>query len=188
MPRALSWRIGLAFAILAVATWLAIGATLFFVLRGLHSDTTAATLTDVATPLAAQARQRFPAAGDIRTVLTDLRDQVQAGGYSLYIVTADGRLVTVEGDPAPTDTVRIQPAAGRGATFDGIYRNGAQSYVWVAVVLRNPAALGPRALVLATPDRSGGEALRDLIAALPAVVFSTAAPDGRAMVTSPARV
>src|SRR3954469_11149485 len=98
MPRALSWRIGLAFAILAVATWVAIGATLFFVLRGLHADATTATLNDVAAPLAAQARQRLTAAGDARTVLADLRDQVQAGGYGLEIITADGHTLVVDGD------------------------------------------------------------------------------------------
>jgi signal transduction histidine kinase len=171
MPRALSWRIGLAFAVLAVATWVAIGAALFFVIRGLHSDATAATLNDVATPLAAQARQRLPAAGDARAVLTDLRDQVQAGGYNLYVVTADGRVVTVEGDPAPSDFVRIPANAGRGATFDGTFRQAGQSYAWIAVVLRNPQVQGPRALILTTADRSAGDAIRDLVAALPAVVL-----------------
>jgi signal transduction histidine kinase len=170
VPRTLSWRIGLSFAILAIATWVAIGAALFLVLRGLHADATTATLNDVATPLVAQARQRLPAAGDVRAVLSDLRDQVQAQGYSVYVVTADGRLVTVEGDAAPFDAIRIPAAAGRGASLDGTFRAGGQAYAWVAVVLRNPQALGPRALVLTTTDRSGADALRDLIAALPAVV------------------
>jgi len=171
MPRGLSWRIGLSFAVLAVATWIAIGATLFLVLRGLHADATTAALNDVVTPLVAQARQRLPGAGDIRGVLADLRDQVRDQGYSVYVVTADGRLVTVEGDAGPTDGIRIPPAAGRGATLDGTFRVDGQMYAWVAMVLRNPQAAGPRALVLTTTDHSGADALRDLIAAVPAVVI-----------------
>ena len=171
MPRRLSWRIGIAFAVLAASAWVVIGAALFLVLRGLHADATTATLNDVATPLVAQARQRLPRAGDIRTVLSDLGDQVQAQGYMVYLVTADGRVVSGDLDAPPVDTVRIAPSAGRGATFDGTFRDGAQPYAWVAVVLRQPQAAGPRALVLATPDRSAGDALRDVVAVLPPVVI-----------------
>lgn len=171
MPRALSWRIGLSLAVLAIATWVAIGGALFFVLRGLHAEATVARLNGVATPLVAQARQRLPAVGDIRAVMADLRDQVEQQGYSVYVVAADGRVLTVEGDAAPLDAVPIPGGATRGATVDGTFRAGSQGYVWVAVVLRAPQALGPRALVVAAPDRSAGDALRDLIAALPAVVI-----------------
>ncbi len=171
MPRALSWRIGLSFAVLAIATWVAIGGALFLVLRGLHADATTARLNDVATPLVAQARQRLPAVGDVRAVLVDLRDQVEAQGYSVYVVAADGQILTVEGDAAPLDTVPIPAGAVRGATVGGAFRAGSQGYAWVAIVLRGPQALGPRALVVAAPDRSAGDALRDLVAALPAVVI-----------------
>src|SRR5207247_2152352 len=89
MPRSLSWRIGLAVGVLALATWLAVGAALFLVLRGLHADSTASKLSDVATPLVVQARNLLPAVGDVRTVLANLRDQVVRQGYSVYVVTAD---------------------------------------------------------------------------------------------------
>ncbi len=171
MPRGLSWRIGLSFAVLAVATWIAIGTALFFVLRGLHADATTATLNDVVTPLVVQARQRLPVVGDIRTVLTELRDQVQDQGYTVYVLTADGRLMTADGNTGPTDWIRIPAAAGRGATLDGSFRIDGQVVAWIAVVLRNPGVVGPRALVLTTTDRSGADAFRDLIAALPAVVI-----------------
>jgi signal transduction histidine kinase len=170
VPRALSWRIGLSFAVLAIATWIAIGAALFLVLRGLHAQATTAALNDVATPLVAQARQRLPAAGDVRAVLTDLRDQVQAQGYSIYVVTAEGRIVNVDGDAAQLDAIQVPVTAARGTTLDGTYHVGSQAYAWVAVVLRGPAALGPRALVLTAVDRSAADAFRDLVAALPAVV------------------
>src|SRR5437016_1345088 len=112
MPRALSWRIGVAFALLAMATWIAIGAALFVVLRGLHADATSARLNDVATPLVVQARQRLPGVGDVRTVLAELRDQVESEGYTVFLVTADGRLVTVEGQVSPLDVVRIPANSG----------------------------------------------------------------------------
>jgi two-component system sensor histidine kinase BaeS len=171
MPRALSWRIGFAFLALAVSTWIAIGAALFLVLRGLHADATTSTLNDVVTPLVVQARQRLPAAGDMLAVLSDLRDQVQAQGYSVYLVTADGRVLTVDGSVAPIDAIRIPATAGRGASFDGTFRSDGQLEAWIAVVLRNPQASGPRALVLATPDRSTGDALHDVIAVLPIAVL-----------------
>ena len=44
-PRAVAGGSSVAFALLAIATWLAIGATLFVVLRGLHADATTARST-----------------------------------------------------------------------------------------------------------------------------------------------
>ncbi len=171
MPRALSWRIGLAFVVLAIATWIAIGGALFVVLRSLHADATYSTLTDVATPLVAQARGVLAANGDVRSVLGDLREQVQASGYAVSLVTANGQIVTLDGDPIPPDTVRIPSNAGRGATIQGTFRIADQQYEWVASVLRNAAGAGPRALILAAPDRSTADTFRDLLAALPAVVL-----------------
>jgi two-component system sensor histidine kinase BaeS len=171
VPRSLSWRIGLSFAALAIATWIAIGAALFLALRGLHADATTATLTDVVTPLVIQARQRLPAAADARAVLADLKGQVEAQGYAVFIVTADNRVVGVDTDAPPPDAIRVPAGAGRGASFNGAYRDNGTLMSWVAVVLRQPQGVGPRALVLATPDRSSADAVRDLLTALPGVVL-----------------
>ena len=57
MPRGLTARIALAFVGVAIVTWLAIGGTLFIILRGLHAQTTGGRLEDQATALAVQARQ-----------------------------------------------------------------------------------------------------------------------------------
>src|SRR6266849_2558387 len=54
MPRGLTARIALAFVGVAIVTWLAIGATLFVLLRGLHAQTTGGRLEDQATALAVQ--------------------------------------------------------------------------------------------------------------------------------------
>ena len=45
-PRGLTARIALAFAGVAIVTWLAIGGTLFIILRGLHAQTTGGRLED----------------------------------------------------------------------------------------------------------------------------------------------
>ena len=174
MPRTLSVRIGVAFAILAFATWISVGSALFLVLRGLHSDSTTATLIDVATPLMAQVRTRIGAGIDVRTALADLRDQLVESGDSVYLVAAGGQILAIQGDPLPPDSVQISTAATRGETAHGTFRGSdGQSYAWAAVALRNPGGIGPRAVLLTTPDRSGADALRDLLAALPEVVLVT---------------
>jgi len=172
--RSLSSRIAVAFAILALSTWISIGGALFLVLRGLHSDATAATLIDVATPLVAQVRPRLVAGADVQSVLSDLRDQIVDSGYSVYVVAAGGRVVALQGDPVPPDTIQLDANAIRGETGHGTFKTSTgATYAWAAVTLRNPGVLGPRALVLATPDRSGADAIHDLISAIPAVVLVT---------------
>ncbi|HVA86681.1 MAG TPA: ATP-binding protein [Candidatus Saccharimonadales bacterium] len=179
MARTLSFRIAFAFVLLALATWISVGGALFLVLRGLHSDATAATLIDVAAPLVAQVRPRLVAGADVQTVLSDLRDQIVDSGYSVYIVAAGGRVVALQGDPVPPDTIQLDANAIRGETGHGTFRTSTgQVYAWAAVTLRNPGVAGPgvagpRALVLATPDRSGADALRNLVNAFPAVVIVT---------------
>ncbi len=174
MPRTLSFRIGLGFAVLALATWISVGAALFLVLRNLHSDATSATLIDVATPLMAQVRTRVAAGVDVRTALLDVRDQLVESGDSVYLVTAGGQILAIQGDPIPSDSVQISAATTRGETAHGTFRGSdGQNQAWASVALRNPGGVGPRAVVLTTPDRSGADALRDLLAALPAVVIVT---------------
>ena len=174
MPRSLSGRIALAFVGLSLATWLAVGGALFIVLRVLHTEATTARLTDVAVPLVAQVRLSLASGSDIRTVLGTLRDQVEGTDVGVYVELASGQVVGLGGETVTLDGLAIDPTVPRGGIDRGAYRTSdGTSYAWVASVLRNPGARGPRALVVATQDRSGAETLRDLLAALPAVILIT---------------
>ncbi|HEY6057316.1 MAG TPA: HAMP domain-containing sensor histidine kinase, partial [Candidatus Limnocylindrales bacterium] len=178
MPRSLARRIAFAVVGLALITWLAIGAALFVVLRTLHADATTARLTDVTAPLAAQVRNRV-ADADARTILAALRDQVSTTEYALYVQLAGGQLVPLAADQADLTGLRVDPAARRGDVDRGTYRAGdGRQFAWAASILRNPGVPGVRALVLATEDRAGADALRDLLAALPVVIVVTIAVGG----------
>jgi len=173
MPRSLSWRIAFGFAFLALATWVAIGGALFVVLRVLHADATSARLSDLGTPLVTQSRP-LQLVAEPRRALIALRDQVAGQGFAVYLVLADDRLLGLPEDPTPPATLSVAESTTRGTVERGTFRgsDGLQ-WAWAAFTLRNPGQPGPRALIVATPDRAGAEALRDLIAALPAVVFAS---------------
>lgn len=171
LPASLRGRVALAVIGLSLATWLVVGVALFVVLRGLHSEATTARLADVTVPLVARARADLVAGMRIPAVLADLRDQVAGTDVSIYLQLADGRIVTVGGGPAVLDGLAIDPSSPPGGIDHGTYRGSdGTTYAWVATILRDTAR-GSRALVAATPDRSGADALRDLLGALPAVVI-----------------
>ncbi len=174
MPSTLSRRIALAFIGLSLATWLALGATLFVVLRGLHGEATTARLTAIAAPLVAQARLGLANGSDARTILSALGAQVEGTDVGVHLELADGRIIGLGGDTAALEGLAIDPAAARGAIERGTHRaSDGTTYAWVASVLRNAGARGPRALIVATQDRSGAETLRDLLAALPGLILVT---------------
>jgi signal transduction histidine kinase len=172
LPRGLSARIGLAFLGVALVAWLAIGATLFLLLRNLHAQTVGSRLEDQATALAAQARQAVPS-GDALTLLGAIRTELSDAGVLGYIVTADGRVVGLGGSPAPSPGTFVVDPGGRAATNHGtaVLPDGT-TYAYGVLILR-AGTIGPRALVVATPDRSAREALGDLVAAIPAVILVT---------------
>jgi signal transduction histidine kinase len=173
MPRGLTARIALAFVGVAIVTWLAIGATLFIILRGLHAQTTGGRLEDQATALAVQARQAVNA-GDAASVLATIRSALQDADLLAYVVMVDGRIVGLDAAPAaPAGAFVIDPG-GRSATNHGTTTlSDGRMVAYGAIVLRPGAAAGVRSLVIATTDRSARDALADLFAALPAVVFVT---------------
>jgi signal transduction histidine kinase len=169
MAHGLSARIALAFFGVAIVTWLAIGGALFLVLRQLRADQAGGRLADGATLLASQARASI-VAGDVQGGLVAIRDQAAELGTSVFVVGVGGRIVGAEGSqspPAGTFSVDLGSASSHGlATFP----NG-QPYVYAATSLRGGALIGQRAFVVAAPDRSGREALGDLVAAVPAVIL-----------------
>jgi two-component system OmpR family sensor kinase len=173
MPRGLTARIALAFVGVAIVTWLAIGATLFLLLRGLHAQTTGGRLEDQATALAIQARQAINA-GDASSVLASIRSALTDQELLAYVVTVDGRIVGLDGAPSPPAGTFVVDPGGRSATNHGmaVLPDG-KTYSYGAIVLRPNAPVGARSLVIATVDRSARDALADLVAAIPAVVLVT---------------
>ncbi len=170
----LSTRIALAFMAVALVTLAAVGATLFVALRSLHADAATAALSRTTQPLVFQLRA-VTGAGNLRTVLADLREQVVEDGVSVQLVTAEGRVVDLGGDPLPVDRFPIDPTAPRGQTFTGSLRFAdGKDHLYAATTLRGPNAAGPRAIVLFQLDTSGAEAVRDLTRTLPAVVILVA--------------
>lgn len=174
MPRSLPGRIALAFIGLGLAIWLAVGGTLFLVLRGLHGEATIARLTDVAVPLVAQVRLSLANGTDVRTALAALLDEMTGTDLRVYLQLADGRIAGLGAGTVTLDGLPLDPALARGGIDSGLARaSDGSTWAWVATILRNPGTRGPRAVIVAAPDRSGAEALRDLLGALPAVILVT---------------
>ena len=169
MPRSLTARIALAFFGVAIVTWLAIAGALFLLLRQLRADQAGGHLEDVATLLVTQARATI-VAGDVQGGLASIRDQAAELGASVFVVGAGGRIIAAEGSPAPppgTFQVDLGSTTSHGtATLPGMGQ-----YIFAATSLRGGALIGQRAFVVALPDKSGREALGDLLAAIPAVVI-----------------
>jgi histidine kinase len=173
MPRGLTGRIVLAFLGVAFVTWLAIGATLFLLLRGLHAQTIGGHLEDQVTTLAVQARQAV-ASGDAQSILGAVQRASPDPEADLYVVTKEGRIAGLAGAPVPPVGTFLVDPGGRGASNHGVARfPDGQSYAYGAIVVRPAAVAGVWALVVATPDRSARDALGDLVAAIPAVVIVT---------------
>jgi two-component system, OmpR family, sensor kinase len=173
VPRSLSARIALSFVGVALVAWLAIGATLFVLLRGLHSESTGTRLEDQATSLATQARQAV-AAGDADTLIGAIRDTATSEDLMVFVVTVDGRVVAPAGAPTPAPGTFVVAPGGRNASNHGVATlSDGQAYAYAATVVRPNATAGARALVVAIPDRSARDALGDLVAAIPAVILVT---------------
>jgi signal transduction histidine kinase len=174
MPRTLGGRLIAAFAVLALAIVLAVGGTLFLVLRGLHQDATLSALSDVAGSVVPQVRDAI-GTGQLRGVVLEVRDQLAArpSSISLMLIGADGRLkpivgnsigpVVLDKDVIPGQEVRGTVTLDEGG-FDG-------RYVYVATTLRRAGAAGPRAIAFLAPDRSGALALADVGRTIPIVAL-----------------
>ncbi len=170
MPRGLRARMFLAFAAVGLAAVLAAGAALFVVLRDLHRDATFATLRAVGTTVVAQSGVRLNR-GNALQALAAVRDQVAGLEITVLFVPISGTPVTIAGDARPVDPLPSKPDADRGDAASGISRfDDGRDWAVAAIAIDKAAAPGSRALVLATPDRSAADALRDLARALPMVL------------------
>jgi len=174
MPASLTGRIVAAFALLAVALWLAIGATMFVVLRGLHADATSSALADIAQTFAVRLRGAV-VENDVRTVINQIRREVSGGDVTVQLLATDGSIVELGvTDPSPETPITIPAATRIGDTLTGTVRfDDDQVHDYAALVLRGPAAAGSRAVLLSTVDQSGAAALRDVGRSLPIVILAT---------------
>ena len=173
MPASLTGRILAAFGLLAVVLWLAIGTTMFVVLRGLHADATSSGLADIAQTLAVRFRGAV-VDGEVRRVVNQIRGEI-ANGVTIHLLAADGTVVDVGiPDPAPTVPITIPTETRIGETLTGMAPFGdGQVHDYAALVLRGPNVVGSRAILLSSVDRSGADALRDVGRSLPIVILVT---------------
>src|SRR5471030_2156437 len=161
MPRSLSGRIVASFAALALALLIAIGGTVFVVLRDLHRASTESRMADLADSLLPQLRASI-AAGNLQGALADTQTQLAANGVDIMLATADGQLHPINNFLSVTGTIDLTTASLRGqdvhATSD--FADG-KPHSWAAT------KVNARSVVFATLDRSGGEALGDLARTIP---------------------
>jgi len=176
MPRSLTGRIVGAFALLAVVLWLAIGATLFVALRGLHAEATSSGLADIAQTFAVRVRGAA-ADAEVRQVIAQIRNQISSNTITVQLLAGDGSVVEVgPSDPAPETPITIPTTTRIGDTLTGSVRFAdGQVHDFAALVLRGPNANAARAVLLSTIDRSGAQALADLGRTLPIVILVTLA-------------
>lgn len=174
MPASLTGRIVGAFAVLALALWLAIGGAMFVVLRGLHSEATSSGLADIAQTFAVRLRGAV-IDREVRTLVGQVRNEVSGRAITIHLLSADGSVVDVgPGDPSPTGPIPIAPTTRVGETLTGsVAWDDGTVHAYAALVLRGPNSSAPRAVLLSVADRSGAAALRDVGRALPIVILVT---------------
>ena len=177
-PRSLAGRIVAAFVVLGIAAWLAIGATMFVLLRGLDAEKTISTLADISQTNLVRFSNTV-ALRDLQAIVGEIRSGVEDRGITIHVLRANGRLADL-GDggagPEPADAIAIPPDSQRGETVSGstVYTDG-KTHLFAATVLRSPAVTGtgPRAIILSTVDVSGANAFADVLRSLPIVVLVT---------------
>lgn len=177
-PRSLAGRIVAAFVVLALAAWLAIGATMFVILRDLDQRATTSALADISQTFLVRFSNGL-AQRDLQAIVAEIRAGVTDSGITIHVLRANGRLVDLGdggGGPEPTDAIAIPTDSERGATVSGsvVYTDG-EVHMFAATVLRSPTATGPgpRAIILSKVDQSGAEALGDVLRSLPIVILVT---------------
>jgi signal transduction histidine kinase len=173
MPRNLTGRIVLVVVLPLVAAWLAMGLALTVILATLHADATKSALADIGQTLIVRFRN---AALDreLRAIVGEVREGVAGRGIEVHLLRADGSYTELDeapGSAVPSRPIAIPSEAVRGHTLSGAmeFSDGNQ-HLFAATVLRPSNGTGPRAIVLSVQDRSRGQALGDMVKALPLMV------------------
>jgi signal transduction histidine kinase len=161
VPRSLSGRIIASFAALSLALLVAIGGTVFVVLRDLHRASTESRMADLADSLLPQLRASI-AAGNLQGALADTQRQLAAAGVDITLATADGQLHPINNFPSVTGTIDLTtaPLRGQDVHSTSTFADG-KLHSWAAT------KVNARSVVFSTLDRSGAEALGDLARAIP---------------------
>ena len=177
MPRSLTGRIVLVVVLPILAAWLAMGLALTVILGTLHADATKSSLADIGQTLVVRFRNAV-SDGDLRTLVSEVRDAVAGNGIGVHVLRADGAYVdlgTAGGTASPSGPIAIPANATRGQTITGaIPFTDGTPHLYAATVLRPFSVTGPRAIVLSLPDRSRAAAFADLVQTLPLVVLLSA--------------
>ena len=173
MPRNLTGRIVLVVVLPLIAAWLAMALALTVILATLHADATKSSLADIGQTLIVRFRN---AALDreLRAVVAEVREGVAGSGIEVYLLRADGTYTELDeapGSAIPGGPIAIPANAVRGQTLSGAmeFSDGNQ-HLYAATVLRPSNGAGPQAIVLSLQDRSRGQALGDMLRALPLMV------------------
>ncbi len=171
MPRGLAGRLALTLVATALAVLLAVGATLFVVLRAGHRDAAFGQLHAVGTTLLAQIGPRI-AQGAVQDALDTLRQQADELGLVVLVVVANRDPVLRAGTARPAEALPALPSSGRGVFADATIRFD-DGRIWnvTEVTATGPGAVVPRGFALAAPDRAGTETLADLVRTIPVVAL-----------------
>ena len=176
IPRSLRGRLIASFVGLSLVLLVAVGGTLFVVLRGLHADAETGSLGDVAGSILPQVRQSL-GSGDLRGTIEDVQAELATRDIQVMLIGTDGRLRPIGGQPVGDPILQTDGAAGD--TLRGSVVLDGTRYVYAATVLRRNAAVAPRAVAFLQQDRSVAQAMGDLGRAIPAVglvIILVAAP------------
>lgn len=174
MPRSLTGRIVLVVVLPLVATWLAMALALAVILASLHADVTRSSLADIGQTLIVRFRD-VAIDRELRAIVGEVREAVAGSGIDVHLLRADGSYTDVgetPGSVAPTGPIEIPADAVRGTTVTGVMAfTDDNQHLYAATILRPASATGPRAVVLSLQDRSRGQALADMLRALPLMVI-----------------
>jgi signal transduction histidine kinase len=166
LPRGLTGRIAIAFALLAFAIVIALWFSMFVTLRELERKETLTRLGDVADGLLTQIRESIldtPQRAEVVAYAERLENQ----GIDVYVATADGRMRTLSGAPVVVEPVDVGTV--RGDVRKGEATVDTRRVLYASMVLRaGRAAQGlPTAVVFVRADDSGAQAIADLAGAAP---------------------
>jgi signal transduction histidine kinase len=167
LPRSLTKRVLLAFAVLGVAMLVAVSASLFVVLREAHRDGIKQSLSRQVVVLTASL-QANPVSGQhglevrIKNLTTPIVDQ---GGFVL-VQGPRGAVGIIAGNP-PAATMPSPPVNGAKNVVD-TYKVDGQPYVYVQ---SNAGVGGGYKFVFAVPDTSAQLALDDIVRTLGIIVI-----------------